>query len=253
VLENVILAIGSADFDHVVFGMFERELRARQVALYKFGSTASPESLLAQDNRTDGCVHSLVHDYIGGYHRYDPFRAHYRPCDKRRVEVEVITVKEIADTEYAQHLYVEPGIAGKLCVILRRPRDALCLSLYRDRRHGSFGGDDMSSIHNIKDDLAAAVERHLSLRSRVSPTPVDDLASALREGPKGHLLSPRELAVCSRLLMGYSNEAIALHLALSFHSVRTYRRRAYLKLGVTSQNELFALVLGHGSAAPSER
>jgi DNA-binding CsgD family transcriptional regulator len=51
--------------------------------------------------------------------------------------------------------------------------------------------------------------------------------------------------------MGYSNEAIALHLDLSFHSVRTYRRRAYLKLGVTSQNELFALILGRGRAEPS--
>jgi DNA-binding CsgD family transcriptional regulator len=251
VLENVILSIGSADFDRVVFGMFERELRARQVALYKFGTAAGPESLMAQDNRTDGCVHSLVHDYVGGYYQHDPFGNHYRPCETRRIEVEVITAKEIADTEYAQHLYVEPGIAGKLCVILRRPNDAFCLSLYRDRKHGSFGGDDMSCIHNIKGDLAAAFERHLSLKSQVSSVSIDDLEIALRERPKGHLLSPREVAVCSRLLMGYSNEAIALHLDLSFHSVRTYRRRAYLKLGVTSQNELFALVLGRGPAAAS--
>jgi DNA-binding CsgD family transcriptional regulator len=45
---------------------------------------------------------------------------------------------------------------------------------------------------------------------------------------------------------GYSNEAIALDLDLSFHSVRTYRRRAYAKLQVTSQNELFALILNNG-------
>jgi DNA-binding CsgD family transcriptional regulator len=48
--------------------------------------------------------------------------------------------------------------------------------------------------------------------------------------------------------MGYSNEAIALDLDLSFHSVRTYRRRAYLKLGITSQNELFSLVLADKTA-----
>jgi DNA-binding CsgD family transcriptional regulator len=251
VLENVILSIGSADFESVVFGVFERELRTRQVAIYKFGSAASPEILMARDNRADGCVHSLVHDYVGGYYRYDPFRKHYRPSHTRRIDVEVITVKEIADTEYAQHLFVEPGIAGKLCVILRRPNDAFCLSLYRDRRHGSFDGDDMSCIHNIKGDLAAAVERHLSLKQQAPSISVGDLAAALRERPKGHLLSPREVAVCSRLLMGYSNEAIALHLDLSFHSVRTYRRRAYLKLGVTSQNELFALILGRGRAEPS--
>jgi len=45
---------------------------------------------------------------------------------------------------------------------------------------------------------------------------------------------------------GHSNEAIALDLGISFHSVRTYRRRAYEKLHVTSQNELFAHILNAG-------
>jgi DNA-binding CsgD family transcriptional regulator len=45
---------------------------------------------------------------------------------------------------------------------------------------------------------------------------------------------------------GYSNEAIALDLDISFHSVRTYRKRAYAKLNVTSQNELFAHILNTG-------
>jgi DNA-binding CsgD family transcriptional regulator len=60
------------------------------------------------------------------------------------------------------------------------------------------------------------------------------------------MLSSREAAVCARIVTGYSNEAIALDLDLSFHSVRTYRRRAYAKLQVTSQNELFALILNNG-------
>jgi len=55
-----------------------------------------------------------------------------------------------------------------------------------------------------------------------------------------------EAAVCARIVTGYSNEAIALDLGISFHSVRTYRKRAYAKLNVTSQNELFAQVLNAG-------
>src|SRR5882757_23882 len=102
-LENVILSIGSPHFNAVLFQLFERELRARQVVLHRFGSAADPETLMAQDNRSDGCVHSLVHDYVSGYHRHDPFRAHYRACDERRVEVESLTVKDISDNKYAQH------------------------------------------------------------------------------------------------------------------------------------------------------
>ena len=85
-LENVILSIGTPDFDRVLFSSFERELRTRQVVLHRFGSAADPETLIAQDNRPDGCVHSLVHDYVNGYHRYDPFRSSYRACEVRQVE-----------------------------------------------------------------------------------------------------------------------------------------------------------------------
>jgi len=60
------------------------------------------------------------------------------------------------------------------------------------------------------------------------------------------MLSSREAAICARIVTGYSNEAIALDLGISFHSVRTYRRRAYEKLNVTSQNELFAQILNAG-------
>jgi hypothetical protein len=95
-LENVILSIGTPDFDRVLFSSFERELRTRQVVLHRFGSAADPETLIAQDNRPDGCVHSLVHDYVNGYHRYDPFRSSYRACEVRQVEVRDIAVKEIA-------------------------------------------------------------------------------------------------------------------------------------------------------------
>ena len=95
------------------------------------------------------------------------------------------------------------------------------------------------------------MERHLSLTSPRAPQSCDELAPALLAHPRGKFLSSREVAVCTRLLMGYSNEAIALDLNVSFHSVRTYRRRAYLKLGVTSQNELFSLVLAHKSCLPA--
>jgi DNA-binding CsgD family transcriptional regulator len=71
------------------------------------------------------------------------------------------------------------------------------------------------------------------------------MASLLQSGENMPPLSAREAAVCARIVTGYSNEAIALDLDLSFHSIRTYRRRAYAKLRVTSQNELFALILNN--------
>jgi DNA-binding CsgD family transcriptional regulator len=73
-----------------------------------------------------------------------------------------------------------------------------------------------------------------------------DMSNPLQGGESGPALSEREAAVCVGIVTGHSNEAIALHLELSINSVRTYRRRAYAKLQITSQNELFALILNGG-------
>jgi DNA-binding CsgD family transcriptional regulator len=45
------------------------------------------------------------------------------------------------------------------------------------------------------------------------------------------------------ILQGLSSEAIAGQFGISLNSVLTYRRRAYQRLGITSQNELFSLVM----------
>ncbi len=56
-------------------------------------------------------------------------------------------------------------------------------------------------------------------------------------------LTAREREVCLRILSGQSSEAISADLDISIHSTLTYRRRAYQRLRISSQNELFALVL----------
>lgn len=249
-IENVILSIGKAEFGDVLFDAFHREMRVRQVVLHHFRDDVTVETLAAKDDRQDGCVHSLVRDYVSRYHVYDPFRSLCMPAVSRSVELQGFAVKEIAETEYSQKLFVEPGIAGKICVILRRPTDAICLSLYRDRAEGSFGGEDMRRIDTIKSPLAAAFERHQDLRPQSQLPPWKRIAALLQDG-EWAALSAREAAVCARIVTGYSNEAIALDLGLSFHSVRTYRRRAYAKLRVTSQNELFALILHGGKKGKS--
>ena len=57
-------------------------------------------------------------------------------------------------------------------------------------------------------------------------------------------LTDREQDVCARIVAGYSSEAIALDLGLAASSVATYRKRAYAKLGICSQHDLFALCWG---------
>lgn len=57
-------------------------------------------------------------------------------------------------------------------------------------------------------------------------------------------LTERELDVCARLLQGMTQKGIACDLGLSLPTVKTYRNRAFSRLGIHFRNELFALALG---------
>ncbi|WP_281301899.1 MULTISPECIES: helix-turn-helix transcriptional regulator [unclassified Iodidimonas] len=92
--------------------------------------------------------------------------------------------------------------------------------------------------------IMAALSRHGELRKK-SHRPVlkqnartmiaDSLTRADRH------LTAREVDVCKSTLLGKSVEAISLDLGITENSVRTYKKRAFRRLGISSQAQLFAL------------
>jgi DNA-binding CsgD family transcriptional regulator len=56
----------------------------------------------------------------------------------------------------------------------------------------------------------------------------------------GHGLTPREAEVCASIVLGSKVTGTSSKLNISTHTVATHRKRAYSKLGIGSQNELFA-------------
>ena len=56
----------------------------------------------------------------------------------------------------------------------------------------------------------------------------------------GYGLTPREAEVCASIVLGWTVRGASSRLQISMHTVATHRKRAYSKLGIGSQNELFA-------------
>lgn len=61
-------------------------------------------------------------------------------------------------------------------------------------------------------------------------------------------LSPCEIQVCARALLGVTRSGIGLDLGLKETTVSTLRGRAYEKLDMSSIHELFALYLAHSAS-----
>lgn len=103
-----------------------------------------------------------------------------------------------------------------------------------------FDDREISRLGESAEHLVAIVAKHAAL-VRGSPnlaaalTCVADIEACIQSDGA---LPPREAQVCARILRGLSSIGIALDLHVSEETVKTYRKRAYQRLGIGSEREL---------------
>jgi DNA-binding CsgD family transcriptional regulator len=115
------------------------------------------------------------------------------------------------------------------------------VNLYRTAGQGRFDRTETMRLRRIAPALGAIVARHCE--EEVAADPLQKLHILFATRQPFTKLTAREREVCVRILTGFGSEAIASDLGIGLHSTFTYRKRAYQKLGISSQNELFAIAL----------
>ena len=80
------------------------------------------------------------------------------------------------------------------------------------------------------------------LQDTAAPVLSDAVASLLTRLPADITLNPREREVLSAILAGVPRKEIAAQMSLSENTVKTHTRNLYKKLGVSSRQELYALI-----------
>ena len=76
----------------------------------------------------------------------------------------------------------------------------------------------------------------------VATKPTEPLEQLLALLPQGVTLHPREREILELMLANVKRKEIAAQLCLSENTVKTYTRNLYRKLGVSSREELYALL-----------
>jgi len=112
----------------------------------------------------------------------------------------------------------------------------LAVNLYRHRAQARFAPAELDHVMAFGATLLAVVQRHIELGTALLP-PVQRLRQLCPQ------LTERELAVCERLLRGWTFDGVAADLQISVPTAKTYRNRAFGRLGIHHRNELFALAL----------
>lgn len=118
-------------------------------------------------------------------------------------------------------------------------RHLLLCQFYRITAQGRFSDAQRARLQAMAPAIGASVARHF----QQAATPDQNLAALFATRSPLTTLTPREQEVCRHILLGLSSEAISQALGISVHSTLTYRKRAYERLGISAQNELFGIVL----------
>lgn len=119
----------------------------------------------------------------------------------------------------------------------------LAVNLYRHGNQGCFTDAEVENFARVAPTVMAAVSRHVEWMAE--HTGAANLCGNRRAALKHRCttLTERELDVLERLLQGMTYDGIAADLGLGVPTVKTYRARAFDRLGIHFKNELFAKFL----------
>ena len=118
---------------------------------------------------------------------------------------------------------------------LESKSDICCqVGLYRDPAGPVFSDRDARLLTGVTPLISGAFSQYWNRLARAGGGNV--------EAPCLRLLSPRERDVIELVSQGFASAAISTLLQVTLETVKTHRKRAYRKLRISSQAELFALM-----------
>lgn len=172
--------------------------------------------------------------YIERYYRHDPL---FEPLRAVPGRIGHLLAQDIRFTPYREAIYLRHGISERLSSVYIDERERPVLfSLYRHHDQGFFTDRELQMCETLNPALLQLLRGHLAL---IGLNHAVDYRQQLLQHCSG--LTMQELEICSRLLRGMTHAGIAADLGIKESTVKTYRNRAFERLGINFRSQLFAL------------
>ncbi|MBR0710875.1 MULTISPECIES: helix-turn-helix transcriptional regulator [Bradyrhizobium] len=232
-----VLAIGRSDFPNVLIDTLRRQAEVGHCMVFALSRAGAARCLLDAGNIPIGG--DLGAAYAGQFHESDPNRDALFEGEGDAPIMLPAFAPRMYGARYRKIFFQDSGIVDKCAAAIWTGDTCFYVNFYRIAAQGRFDAAQRARLEAIAPAIAASVARHFQEKA----APDQSLAALFATRPPLAALTPREQEVCRRILAGFSSEAISRELGISLHSTLTYRKRAYERLGISSQGELFAIVL----------
>ncbi|WP_437883940.1 helix-turn-helix transcriptional regulator [Pseudomonas sp. LRF_L74] len=235
--------MGREGFEQSLFDCLGQSLDARHFTVFRLDK-GQPSLLCAGTRHADSqMVWRCWKAYSHQLHRHDPLLNHL-PAQRRSQDellVSHLLAEDIDFSAYRQALYQNNGMSERLSGLQWEDDGVPVLfNLYRHQGDGHFSDRSIASFEQLAPLLLQLLRGHTAIRSRTPQTGPQHWRSLLLSHAPD--LSERELDICLGLLEGLTYAGIAASLEIKETTVKTYRNRAFDRLGIHFRNQLFAMV-----------
>ncbi len=247
---SLIGLIGSRSFPDDFFGVINGIVRIDHCTVFMADATRV-RTLVARAGSTaaNRQVQTLARHYADSAHSGDPV---WCRAD-RGLSCWTISPAAIRDPAYRREFYDEPNVLEELALSDIVGGRRIYVGYYREHGHGRFSDREIETLAGFGEPTLAVLGKQAEL-SLCAPAPaaggagvsrdrlLEKVLAAISANTPG--LTPREAEICAGIVLGYTALGLSLRLGISTNTVATHRKRAYAKLRISSQSELFACYFG---------
>jgi len=243
----VIGAIGTPKFDASLQALTYDTARCAHLTAFSFSSarsqTSAPKILMAVDRGNTPIAQRLASKYIRQYWQLDPANKilNSEPAVGRGAALR-LQPHEIENSDYRRDCYRAVDLIDRFSIIKTLGNEVIRLNFYRKASGGRFSESDLTRLSALAELALPAIRRHHALCTAHTKEAQYELycRQLATSAPQ---LSRREIQVCAEIVLGLSSVAIASKLGISINTVFSHRKQAYAKLDISSQRELFQMLM----------
>ncbi|MCI2808317.1 helix-turn-helix transcriptional regulator [Eoetvoesiella caeni] len=240
--ESLIDSIGSKEFFIRLLTCLDRVCQVDHTSLFQLNDSSLSVIAAISHDGSDLAAERVARYTTTGLWRFDPSIAHIRKGLKREGQQFIKVNFDGLSQIFREKLY--GGLGDKIVLSGVRKSVGYSLNLLRGESRGRYSCDEINSLLHISGPLISIVAKHWEAQNyrpaRALQASVSEIESCLETDRR---ITSREREVCARIIYGMCHSGIAIDLDVGEETVKTYRTRAYQKLGIGSQRELLTWYL----------
>jgi DNA-binding CsgD family transcriptional regulator len=247
-LADLIRHAGKPDFQSLLWSFLHTVAQPDNLVVMAF-QDAGPPLVLYRRGDHPQVFAELDRVYLSGAFRLDP----YFDLHTQRVTSGAYRLRDVAPdafhrSRYFIEYYEQTTLLDEVTFISSPARNvSLNICIGRDASSAkAFTAREVETCQRLAPVLAALAEAHWAGIGQATQARTENPASLLADAARVSRqisLSPRQAEVALLILQGHSTTSISLRLGVSVQTVKVFRKQLYARCNVSSQAELFSLML----------